>query len=92
MRLDRVGAVAIRSDPVRSRQAGCQAGEPHLFDPKGVNTMSYNPDRDEYEHPEYPKKDPNCANEYRDLPDGGYEGRNEETGVVWGENEKFLHR
>ena len=70
--------------PVRSRQAECQAGEPHLFELKGVNTMSYNADRDEYEPPAYPKKDLNCANEYRDLPDGGYEGRNEETGVVWG--------
>ena len=41
--------------------------------------MSNNADRDEYE---YPIKDPNCANEYRHLPGGGYEGRNGDT--VWG--------
>ena len=29
--------------------------------------MSYNAHRDECEHPEYPKKDPNRANEYRDI-------------------------
>ena len=52
-------------------------GEPHLSDLKGGNTMSNNADRDEY-----PIKDPNCANEYRHLPDGGYEGRNGDT--VWG--------
>ena len=48
--------------------------------------MSNNADRDEDrdENDKYPIKDPNCANEYRHLPGGGVEGKNEKTGRVWG--------
>ena len=32
---------------------------------------------------DYPIKDPNNSNEYRHEPDGGFSGRNQDTGTEW---------